>query len=70
MVNSRQVVNKLPSLLVHSKTTSKRGHNEYKRLERDLKRLKHNNPEEYSNLVNQYISAIQRIETVVNSQNF
>ena len=70
MVNSKQAVNKLPSLLVHSKTTSKRGHNEYKRLERDLQRLKRKSPEEFSNLVNQYVSAVQKIESAINSKNF
>jgi len=70
MVNSKQAVSKIPSLLVHNKTTSKRGHNEYKRLERDLRRLKHSNPEEYDNVINQYVSAVQKIEVVINSQNF
>lgn len=70
MVNARQAVNKLPSLLVHSKTTNKRGHNEYKRIERDLQRLKRKNPEEYHYLVNQYVLSVQQIESSINSKNF
>ena len=71
MVNAKQAISKLPLLLVNNKTTTKRGHNEYKRKERGVRRWKHRNPEDYSTLTNKYLSIVEKIDSSVEkSKNF
>ena len=61
-VNFKQVVSKIPILLVHSKTTSNKGHNEYKRLDRGLQRFKKKNPEKYNALMNKTMDNLNEWE--------
>jgi len=65
MVNEKRVIAKIPSLLVSSKTSSKRGHAEYERVKRGLTRLKKKKPEEYNNIANQYVTLSEKTESAI-----
>ncbi len=58
MVDEDRAEKKLVAVLVDKSTTSREGATEYRRTERSLRKLRHDNPTRYASLFSNFLSAI------------